>query len=211
MRYIWLNKKENNKFILFFNGWGMDENAISHLKNDNYDILAVNDYRDFDFDLSQFDFSKYKEKYFIAWSMGVYVAGKFADIINDFNKKIAISGTGKIIDNNFGIPNKIYNYTVKFFNDEIKEKFINNIFLDEKRNFKIEKSTASLKDELIAIQNLEINFAVNYDRAIIAKKDSIVPYKNQLNFWKTTNAELVEADCPHYVFNNFTSWGDIIC
>ena len=72
MQYFWLNqKKENKKLILFFNGWGMNEAPVNHLKNDDFDVLILFDYRNFDFDFNQFDFSKYEKKYLICWSMGV--------------------------------------------------------------------------------------------------------------------------------------------
>ena len=37
MKYKWLNKGvnkgvNNGKLILFFNGWGMDENVVKHLE-----------------------------------------------------------------------------------------------------------------------------------------------------------------------------------
>ena len=211
MRYKWLNKQNNKNFILFLNGWGMDESAVYHLKNEGFDILAFNDYRKFDLELTNMDFSGYTRKYLVAWSMGVYVSGIFSNVLNNFDKKIAIAGTQKIIDNNFGIPNKIYNCTVKFFNDKSKEKFIENIFLNEKQNFKISKSTNELKEELIAIQNLKVDSSIDYDKAIVATNDIIVPYKNQLNFWQTKVAEIVEIKAPHYIFNNFKGWFDIIC
>ena len=39
MKYEWLNKCENKNLIVFFNGWGMDSNAVSNLNFGNYDIL----------------------------------------------------------------------------------------------------------------------------------------------------------------------------
>ena len=99
MQYFWLNKKdENKKLILFFNGWAMNETPVQHLKNDDFDVLVLFDYRDVDFNLAQFDFSKYDEKYLVCWSMGVYVANLFKKDLIDFDKKIAINGTTSIID-----------------------------------------------------------------------------------------------------------------
>lgn len=43
MNITWLEKKDSDSLIIFFNGWGMDEHSISHLKNDEYDILMFND------------------------------------------------------------------------------------------------------------------------------------------------------------------------
>ncbi len=211
MRYFWLNQKNNSKLILFMNGWAMDESAVNHLDYGDYDILTINDYREFNLNLAEFDFSKYEKKYLTGWSMGVYVSNLFYDILKDFDKKIAISGTNKIIDNNCGIPVKIYDYTIKYFNSESKEKFLKNIFLNEKKDVIINQTTKELQDELISIKNIKFDNSLKFDKAIVSKKDIIVPTKNQLNFWKNEKAEIIEIDAPHYVFNSFKSWQDIIC
>jgi len=59
MQYFWLNKKENKKLIVFFNGWGMNETPVQHLAYNDFDVLILYDYRNLNFDLSQFDFSSY--------------------------------------------------------------------------------------------------------------------------------------------------------
>ena len=83
MRYKWLNKEGNNKLILFFNGWGMDECVVKHLNCEDYDVLMFYDYNTLD---SDFDFNSlniYTEKNLIAWSMGVMVGGKYLDKLGD--------------------------------------------------------------------------------------------------------------------------------
>ena len=64
MRYFWLNQN-NNKLILFMNGWAMNESAVNHLDYKGFDILNVCDYREFDVEINKFDFSKYEKKYLI--------------------------------------------------------------------------------------------------------------------------------------------------
>ena len=209
MHSQWLNKENNKKFILFFNGWGMDENAVKHLKNDDFDILMIYDYRNYD--LLKFDFSSYLEKYLVCWSMGVYVSNLFKDILDNFNKKIALSGTSKMIDNEFGIPQKIYDLTIRNFSDKSAELFIKNMFLDSRNNIKISRTTQELKEELIAIKNLKIDNFINYDKAYISSFDKIVPTKNQMKYWEKTNAEIIQLKTPHYPFNNFSAWQEIIC
>ena len=39
MKYKWLNNVKNKKLIIFFNGWGMDENVVKHLDCEDYDVL----------------------------------------------------------------------------------------------------------------------------------------------------------------------------
>ena len=82
MKYKWLNKEVNNsKLILFFNGWGMDENVVKHLDVEDYDVLMFYDYNtlDTDFDFNSLNF--YHEKNLIAWSMGVMIDSIISTLI----------------------------------------------------------------------------------------------------------------------------------
>jgi len=188
----------------------MDENCVSHLKCGEFDVFVIYDYRNIEFDFSEINFEKYNKKYFIAWSMGGYVANLFANILNDFDKKIAINSTNQIIHNNFGIPEKIYNVTIKLFCEESKNKFISNIFQNIEKTFEIKRSISELKEELISIKNIKIENEINYDKVFISKKDIIVPTLNQLNFWEN-KTEIAFLDAPHYPFYLFENWGDILC
>lgn len=217
MKHLWLNKKDNKNLILFFNGWAMNETAVNHLDCSNYDILMVSDYRKIDFSFCDFDFSKYEKKYLIAWSMGVYVSNLFKKELLGFDKKIAINGTNKIIDDDFGIPKKVYKVTVKYLNEESKDKFILNMFkggLNKKRlnpNIKIDRPLEELKEELTEIQRVKINETLDFDKIIISKDDRIVPTKNQINFWQGLNKNYELINSTHCPFEIYSSWTDLIC
>ena len=212
MQFKWLKKDNNKKLIVFFNGWGMNETPVQHLNSEDFDILMLYDYRDVDFDLKQFDFEKYYEKYLVCWSMGVYSANLFKDELQDFNKKIAINGTNKVIDDDFGIPKKIYKVTVKFLNADSLDKFIKNMFDGGKLNpnITITRSLEELKDELISIQNIKLDDELKFDKAIISSNDRIITTKNQLNFWQN-KAEYKLINSTHCPFDTLNSWRDIIC
>lgn len=212
MNFNWLNKKDNKKLIVFFNGWGMNKSAIEHLEFCDFDVLEINDYRSFELNFSQFDFKKYSEKYLICWSMGVYIANLFYDFFKNFDKKIAINGTPKMIDDNFGIPKRIYQITIRLFNEESCNKFIKNMFKNENINpqIKIEKTTAELKDELISIQNIILKKELDFDMAIISDNDKIVPTKNQFNYWENKTI-IKKINATHYPFENYKNWSDLLC
>ena len=99
------------KLILFFTGWGMDENSVK-LKQDSYDLITVFNYRNINTDFLE-KVKSYKEIYIIAWSMGVIFASYFMDKIKNVKESIAINGTLKIIDDKFGINTKIFDATWK--------------------------------------------------------------------------------------------------
>ena len=201
MQYKWLNRKENKNLIVFFNGWGMSEKAISHLNFSDYDVLVFFDYRSFE--IENFDFSRYEKKILIAWSMGGYVCNYFFDIFKDFDRFIAINGTQKPINDDYGIPTAIYNLTVDNFNDLSCTKFMKKISTNIEPSG---RSTEELKEELIAIRDLKVQDYLTFDKAIVSTKDRIIPSKNQINFWK--NAQ--QIDCTHYIFDQYTSWEELL-
>ena len=214
MDYCFLNKNEtkNKNLILIFNGWGMNEDAFKHLSSKDCDVLILSDYRKIDINLIDFDLKQYCKKYLIAWSMGVYISGFFKDIIDKFDKKIAINGTQCIIDDNFGIPEKIYDFTIKNFNETSKEKFIENMFKGAKikPEFTVQRDLKSLKDELISIKNLKPQEKISFDKAVISDFDRIIPPKNQYKYWenKTKILKIKSAHCPFYDYNSFE---EILC
>ena len=130
MEYKWLNKKNNKKLIVFFNGWGMDENVVKHLKPEDYDVIMFYDYNNLDMDLSLLE--EYEQKHLVSWSMGVMTATLFNI---KYNTSTAINGTLKPIDDKFGIPVKIYDLTLNNFNQNSSQKFIQNMFEKELQAF----------------------------------------------------------------------------
>jgi len=204
MKYKWLNQKNNQKLIVFFNGWGMDECVVSHLLPDYYDVLMFYDYNTLETD---FDFEKlniYPQKYLIAWSMGVMTATLF-DI--NYLSKTAINGTLKPIDDRFGIPERIYNLTVKNFSPKGAERFIKSMYSDAsdyiyypKREFENQKT------ELEALTHYEANQDFKYDRIILSAEDKIIPTKNQVAFWGTEP----NSESGHAPFNLYKKWSDLL-
>ena len=60
--------------IIFFNGWGMDEKIVSHLKiPQNFEFVCIN----FPYRLDTGILQKYKSLYFIGWSFGVFYMADF--------------------------------------------------------------------------------------------------------------------------------------
>ena len=63
MNFVQVKKEEENtSLIVFFNGWGFDEDAVKHLSAQGFDVLLLFDYRDFNIDFEQFHFEKYEKK-----------------------------------------------------------------------------------------------------------------------------------------------------
>ena len=215
MEYLWINKNNNKNLILIFNGWAMNETPFKHLKSSNFDVLTVYDYRSLDFDFSKFGFEKYEKKYLICWSMGVFCANKFKNILDLFDKKIAINGTFQIVSDDFGIPKKIYHITAKLLNENSREKFIKNMFKNGtiNPNITITREIKELQEELFKIAELELKDETDYDKIIISSDDRIIPSKNQINFWKAKGKEnkIQIINSTHCPFEMYSSFEEIIC
>lgn len=205
MKYKWLNQKNNQKLIVFFNGWGMDENIISHLECEDYDILTFYDYNtletDFDFNL----LNNYDNKFLIAWSMGVMIGSIFSSKLDKLNQSIAINGTLKPIDAEYGIHPKIYDLTIKGFDEKGRKKFISSMF-DIEPNLICNRTLKDQQSELIALKNNAANEDFKYTKVLISDNDKIIPTKSQIKFWKT-EANIKSGHCP---FFKYSKWSELI-
>lgn len=208
MQYKWLNKQNNNKLIVFFNGWGMDEKIISNIGYEDYDVLTFYDYRTFE--NINFDFSSYNEKILIAWSMGVYVCNYFYEQFKNFDKFIAVNGTQKPIDDDFGIPKMIYNLTVDNFNELSCSKFMKKISTTVNLKDYCSRNLDELKQELISIRDLKVEKLIDFNKVILSEKDRIFPYKNMVNFWNKQNVEITNLESSHYIFDMYKNWSDLL-
>ena len=208
MKYKWLNKGENSKIILFFNGWGMDECVVKHLDCEDYDVLMFYDYNTLE---TNFDFESlniYPDKNLIAWSMGVMIGTLFSQI--DAKKNTAVNGTFKPIDTEFGIHPKIYDLTIKGFNEKGRKRFIDSMFNGDSTPHPIplpkEREICEQHSELIALKNYQANETFKYDKVLISDNDKIIPTKSQVAFWGI-EPNLKGGHCP---FFNFTKWSELL-
>lgn len=201
MRLTWLNKENNDSLIIFFNGWGMDENVVRHLAPGSFDILAICDYNSLE-ELP--DLSGYKKKYIIAWSMGVMIATIF-NIKCDF--ATAINGTPFPIHAEYGINPKVYKLMELGFDEKTKEKFVAKMFNEIPTNFiPPQRETENRKAELTALKSYEANSDYNFDRVIVSSNDKIIPTVSQQNYWKTP--EIVDGG--HCIFFDYKNWEELL-
>lgn len=208
MQSFWLNRKNNKKLIIFFSGWGMDANSVV-LEYGDFDFIVFYDYEDFTISNNLIEeFLKYNEVYIIAWSMGVVVSTLLINTLNNIKQKIAVNGTLKIIDDEFGISTKIFTATLNNLSETSIKSFFQNMGYEDfkmpNRNFKSQLS------ELVAIENFykSNTFNVDFDKVIIGTKDIIVPYRNQKRAWKNQNC--LYLNCGHYIFHLYNSWEDLL-
>lgn len=182
-------KRNTKNLTVFFSGWGSEPFEIS---SEN-DVLFFYDYSKIDPPDFKNLFSGYEKYYLIAWSLGVFVSWNLKNHLPKFEKKTAINGTLCPIDDKFGIPEKIFDLTLKSaHSDETYKKFVRKMFSDKNdyekySQIKTFRNSLSRQIELQNLKDLIKNNSVKYDdffdEAIICEKDLIFPYKNQINFW----------------------------
>ena len=206
MKYKWINNNSNKNLILFFNGWGMDDCVIKHLDCQNFDVLMFYDYNTLEMEFCIDFINQYQKKYLIAWSMGVMIGSIYLSKYNgSFNSTIAINGTLKPIDDEYGIHPKIYDLTIKGFNERGRDRFISSMF-EEKNNIICSRDIENQHLELVALKNYYSNENFKYNKILISDNDRIIPTKSQVTYWGI-KPNLRGGHCP---FMNFTKWSELL-
>lgn len=210
MKTYFKNKNSKNIIVLLC-GWGLDEKPFEIIESSDFDVLFVFDYSSLNLD---FDFSKYQKKVLIAFSYGVFMASVIKDSLPEFDYKIAINGTLKPIDKEFGISPKIFDLTLSSVSDESMLKFYSRMFdnnLDDEYFGEHLPSRDNCKMELSQIQKYyreSNNVVYDFDKIIVSAADKIIPTKNQLNYWKDSIVKKVDAG--HFLFYKFNDFSEII-
>ncbi len=201
MNFNWLNKKNNKKLILFFNGWGMDDCVVRHLAPGVFDVLTICDYNSL---MPLPGGEGYDDIYIIAWSMGVMIASMYK--VN-CTGATAVNGTLYPINAEYGINPRVYNLMVKGFDALSRDKFIANMFDKIPEGFIApSRSIENQKSELSVLKQYSGDEKFKYTRVIVSDNDKIIPTSSQLRFWET--AEIIKSGhCP---FFNYQRWEELL-
>lgn len=209
-------KQNNSKdLIIFFNGWSVDEKIVSNLASASYDILMFYDYSDLQIEHNLLEkINNYQEINVISWSFGVWACGSVIDKFKNLQNVIAVNGTLKPVDKNFGIPGRMFDFTLKTLSEPNYIKFFENMFEGDPDISKFpDREIENQRYELEAIKhfssqnNIEKNIEF-FSKIYISSNDKIIPTKNQIAFWNGLNVKMI--DSGHYCFDKFKTWDEII-
>ena len=212
MKHAWLSKSGNKNLLIFFAGWSFDENPFGFLACDDLDVVVFYDYSELSFDV---DFSGYEKYYCVGWSMGVYVGALLREKLPKFDMVTALNGTSIPIDNEFGIPERTFDLTLKYAEEGLKGKFYQNVFYDNEQlnrywENSVQRSIENRVDELHSLKKLikanTCNAKDFFNKAYVAKNDKIIPSKNQIRAWEILSVPIIELADGHFPFYNFRSW-----
>jgi pimeloyl-[acyl-carrier protein] methyl ester esterase len=216
MNRRWINKKQNQTCILFFNGWGMDEKAIAHLSFNGFDLCIFNNYRSID-PIGD-ELGGYQNVILVAWSLGVWAAEQTicqSDI--RIHKSIAVNGTSRPVHDRYGIPRGVFETTLQGWNEANRIKFNRRMMggtqaLNDQERFLPDRSVDDQKGELQAIYRFhesEFPASFHWDVALVGEKDLIFSALNQRNWW-TGRTKIQETALPHFPFAGMQHWDQLI-
>lgn len=216
MQKTWLKKNDNSNCIIYFNGWGMDKNAIEHLNTDGYDLCMFSQFNEIK--EVENEFQNYEKTYLVAWSLGVWVAARSLENSGiNFEKSMAINGTLSPIDPQKGIQPRVFEMTLEGWNERNRNKFNVRVMGGQEAYFNQanrlpERNVSEQKEELFFLQqDIKSNKMPNFrfSSVVIGRDDMIFLAKNQWNAW-SGKAKVTERHLAHYPFAVFQNWADII-
>lgn len=197
MNAYWHTRKGNDHLLLFFNGWGCDENIFHGITVPGHDVLILSDYTHWNAEFADV-LDSYREISLLAWSFGVFLAGTGTVMDPRITRKVAVNGTPWPIDDKRGIPVRIFEGTLANYNEENRLHFFRRVMggatavLEQQANLP-GRSTDSQLEELKAIACLakpespelhiqEESFPC-WTHAVICQSDKIFPPRNMKNAW----------------------------
>lgn len=211
----------STSLLLLFAGWSARPELFARLEaEEGMDVMIVYDYRDTTFTE---DLSKYTSIRLIAWSMGVRMAEILLDNKYHFVEAIAINGTGRPIDDSYGIPIEIFRGTLEGFSSEGLHRF-NRRMCGSRDILKCyaaipPRPLDELKEELQQIYNRCFPYpdsaeaqpagTILWTRAIISTDDRIFPAAAQRNYWQGRCPNVDEIVSPHYPFFLWKRWNEL--
>ena len=199
--------------LLFFTGWGMDENPFMNHHSQDKDFLICYDYRTLDFDETVLQ--PYKEIHLVGWSMGVWAASQVLQNTSlPITRSKAINGTPFPIDEKRGIAPAVFAGTLKGLNETTLQKFRLRMCGSASAYKTFEqiapqRSVEELKEELAAIgqqcKDLPVS-SFSWQEAIIGSTDRIFLPENQARAWQGTATVIKCTEAAHYSADIFKTY-----
>lgn len=215
MKHIWLNNPVIPNLSYFLRAGVLMRNRLNSSRQMELMSLWCMITVICSFDL---DFSGYEKYHLVAWSMGVYIAPLLRDVLPEFTTAVALNGTPMPIDNEFGIPVRTFDLTLKYAAEGLKGKFYQNVFFDEAQveKYWVNPVNRTIEDRVEELQALKtwiydkpVDASGFYQKAYVSEHDKIIPPKNQRNAWEKLGVPVLPLPDGHFPFFNFTSWKEI--
>ena len=221
MQLQWLNRDNNPDCILFMAGWGMGPEPFQDMAAGPVDVVMVYDYQNLeDCDLHSLLPQNSKCRiHLLAWSMGVWVAGRLLQDLfspSTFSSTTAIGGTCRPIDDRYGIPCQVFDDMIHDFSPAVLNDFYSAMFdnteqADQFLNYPPNRPEEELKKELVSLRaacRVMPEVPDIFQRRIVTTRDRIFPPRNQIRSWDRDNCESIAL--PHFPFYQWSSWAELL-
>jgi hypothetical protein len=216
----WQVRQGQPRLLVFFNGWGMDERLLGMVEPPaGKDLLAVCDYTDMQgADAVRAAVASYPAADLVAWSMGVWAAATvFGSAGTRFENAVAVNGTGRPIDNEYGIPAGLFHATLDSFSERARDSFFRRMCdgRDACGEFLPHAPLRDVEDqrrELLALARDAgegLQPPGPFTSAVVGTRDRIMPPENQLRYWRGV-IPCRSANLPHLPFSQRLGWREIL-
>jgi len=220
MRLHWQVRAGHPRLLIFFNGWGMDERLLAMIDPPaGRDLLAVCDYTDLQgADAVRAAVARYPAADLVAWSMGVWAAAMvFGSAGVHFDNAVAVNGTGRPIDDEYGIPAGLFQATLDNFSERARDSFFRRMCdgRDACGEFLPYAPLREIEDQRRELVALARDAAGGvpppgpFTSAVVGSRDRIMPPENQMRYWQGA-IPCRTAKLPHLPFSRRTGWREIL-
>lgn len=211
MQARWIIREGRPRLLVVLLGWACDERALAGADFDGYDLLCVYDYRDMDTlpPALAGALASYGEAALVAWSFGVWAAERLEGTLfaqGNLRLTIAVNGTGRPVDDRFGIPVRAFAVTVRSIRTQGPAKFYERMYGGKPDETTLcRRPSDELAEELALLgdrfgkEGPGGNF--RWDRVLIGTEDRIFPPDAIRLYWEEKAIFApVTAPLPHFPF-----------
>lgn len=212
MKHTLIKNEGGKSLLILFLGWSCDPESVKSFTPKDWDLLLLYDYNDIQFPVEALAIMTEYEKFALAaHSFGVWVANHHLSKFPTMTTTIAICGTLFPVDDKFGIPQRVFDLTLRSIQKEGIGKF------NERMGGNVTPSQTPFDEQYNALVTLGAAFTnypataddvKNWKVAVICMNDQIIPVDNQVAFWGESEAEVIGfKSLPHFPFSaNFSQF-----
>jgi len=220
VRLHWQVRAGHPRLLVFFNGWGMDERILAMVKPPaGRDFLSVCDYTDLQETAAvRSAVAHYPAADLVAWSMGVWAAATVLGPAGArFDKAVAVNGTGRPIDDEYGIPTGLFHATLDNFSERARDSFFRRMCdgRDACGEFLPHAPLREVEDQRRELRALGLQAAEGaappgpFTSAVVGTRDRIMPPENQVRYWQGA-IPCRMVNLPHFPFSCRMGWREIL-